>query len=375
MSLSTANQLPRRPTTWSRRTEPNGVFHLATASVLLPGARRIGTFAFHSITSETLPLHRCAVTPAGTGVASAAAQTSPRARARSTRRTTAVSDTDFRQPQTVPISCRSFPRAAAARFLGLRGRRRYEPSALAERRPHDPIGSAVAGCGRLAKSARKPLDGIRCRHEGRPAYRLSRLTAVLEDVVTPTGPLSPPVHGAQRDLARSAAGGPGRDGMAARRRASRRPRARRGGARHGPLHARARRRHGPVPRALLPRSADRPLCPSLRRLSAAPARHRDARHRPRALRTARRGQPCPRDRARDCAGLRRRSSPSPASAGSRRSSCRLVSPSTGDRPRPPRGHPDLDACATSPGDDVAARLAASAASARGRSASSRSGPR
>ena len=50
-SLSTANQSPRRSTTRSRRTDPNGVFHFATASVLLAGALRIATFAFRSSTS------------------------------------------------------------------------------------------------------------------------------------------------------------------------------------------------------------------------------------------------------------------------------------------------------------------------------------
>jgi DNA-3-methyladenine glycosylase II len=94
-SLSTANQLPRRPTTWSRLTEPKGVFQLATASVLLPGARRIGTFAFQPTTSAVPLGVDCPASPAGatsrpTAIVPAVA--SPR----SARRVRAASDTDGR---------------------------------------------------------------------------------------------------------------------------------------------------------------------------------------------------------------------------------------------------------------------------------------
>ena len=164
-SLSTANQLPRRPTTWSRRTEPNGVFHLATASVLLPGARRIGTFAFHSITSETLPLPRCSGRALrAPGRRAPLPQASPRTRARRARRTTAVSDTDFRQPQTVPNLVPIVPQGRCRMVPRPPGEAGTSPRRSRNDVRHDsPTGSAVAGCGAIgAKSARKPLDRIRC---------------------------------------------------------------------------------------------------------------------------------------------------------------------------------------------------------------------
>ena len=125
--------------------------------------------------------------------------------------------------------------------------------------------------------------------DGRPAYRPSSLDTVLEDVVTPTGPYrlrlmarsgtwqgSLPGNrvatASQRPDGRVVVRAPDDEALATR-----------------PLHARARRRHRRLPRALRPRPAARPVRAVLRRLPAAPPRDRDARRRPRDVRPADRG--------------------------------------------------------------------------------------
>ena len=253
-SLSTANQLPRRPTTWSRRTEPNGVFQLATASVLLPGARRIGTFAFQSTTRVSHAPRR-----------GRTARASRRARA------------------------------------STRSRHRRAPGRGGDRPCYRKFSS---------RSARRVKDSA-SDTGGRPAYRPSSLDAVLEDVVTPAGPYR------LRLMARSGTWRgalPGNRRAAAHQRPDGRVVVR---APDEPALATARFMLAldDDTAGFHERFARDPLSAvgtRLRRLPAAPPRDRDARSRPRALRPAHRGPPCPRDRAAIAAPAADASSPSPA---------------------------------------------------------------
>ena len=183
-------------------------------------------------------------------------------------------------------------------------------------------------------------------------------------------PVPAPAHGTQRHLARGAAGQPRRDRLAATGRARRRPGAGRGVARDGALHARARRRHGWVPRALRARPAHRSLGARARRLPAAAARDGDAGRRARGLRPADRG----------AAGARARARRSRARAATRRSratlsavSRRSTSAASGwrsrarRRSRGSRRRSTSSGCATMRRRSCSSASPASAGSARGRS--------